>query len=153
MSGERAVNKGQPDVAGGLPSERVATSKTLRDTAIRDLGMRKLWRNSGKMKNAPAGAATPDAGGDHAPPTHEIEGEVPNILPSLAGLTDSERYKHLIGALDDVHGRVKAVLKEQDALMVFARDNGVSCHEIAIVLEITESGVRARLRKVRGGDA
>jgi hypothetical protein len=126
-----------------------STPNGKRDTKIREIGMRKLWRNRGKIENNPGGAGTPYAGVDHAPSVHETEGEVTPILPSLAGLTDTERYKHLIGALDDVQRSYEAARKSRDQFMVFARENGVSCHDIAIVLGITESGVRARIRQIK----
>lgn len=140
-------------IATGWTDSDSNGSNSVSDTEIREIGMRKLSRNWGKMENGPAVLETPNAEADHAPPLHEIEGEVSTILPSIAGLTDIERHKYLIDLLDGAHQGYESAQSLRDRTMVFARAHGVSCHDIAIVLGITESGVRARIRHIKTGDA
>ncbi|WP_158453229.1 hypothetical protein, partial [Nocardia otitidiscaviarum] len=72
---------------------------------------------------------------------------MPLILPSLAGLTDSQRRDHLIGLLDDVRKAYDFARTRRVELMVTARENGMSCHDIGVVLGITENAVRGHLKR------
>lgn len=129
--------------------------KSLGNTEIRNIGLQLLLDSRGRIENNPGGAGTPCAGVDHAPSLHEIEGEVSTILPSLAGLTDSERRKLLIHLLDDVRQRYDAVRSSRHGLMVLARDDGMSCRDIGTVLGISEQSARDQINraKAKGGGA
>lgn len=126
-------------------------SKTVRDTDIRNIGIGVLTGNRGRIKNDPGGATNADAGVYHAPSQPEIEGEVTPILPILDGLTDAERRDLLIGKLDDVRRAYESARIGRLELMVTARANGLSCHDIGVVLGVTENAIRAQIRRTRAG--
>lgn len=120
------------------------------DTEIRSIGLQLLLRNSGRIGNGPAVLDTPNAGADHAPSLHETEKRGATILPStLAGLTDSERRTHLIRLLDRAREAYIAARAERVELMVLARENGVSCRDIGIVLGISEQSARAQIARTK----
>lgn len=122
------------------------------NTEIRNIGLQLLLRNCARIENGPAVLETPNAGADHAPPLHRTGKRGTAILPStLAGLTDSERRVHLIHLLDEVRQRYDSARDDRRRLMVFARDNGVSCRDIGIVLGISEQSTRAQIKRAKGG--
>ena len=139
-------------VVAGNCSDRVPNGpKMFRDMAIRNIGIALLLGNSARMENGPVGAANADDGAYHAPSLHEHESEGSIILPSLAGLTDTERRDRLIGLLDDVRKAYESARTTRVQLMVEARHNGLSCHDIGIVLGITENAVRAQIKRAKAG--
>jgi hypothetical protein len=123
------------------------------DTDIQHIGIAVLTGNCGRMENGPDGATNANAGAYHAPSQPEIEGEVTHILPILDGLTDAERRDVLIGMLDDVRRAYESARIGRLELMAFARDNGLSCHEIGVVLGVTENAIRAQIRRTKAGAA
>ncbi|WP_280475465.1 hypothetical protein [Nocardia asiatica] len=153
---------GQPDTRSPVsptPVRRVADSPTpgclvsgkkLCDTRIRHIGVALLSHNSGRMENGPDGATNTNAGAYHAPFQPEIEGEVAAILPILDGLTDAERHDYLIGLLDDHRRQYEATRLNRVPLMRLARENGLSCHDIGVVLGITENAVRTAINRAQG---
>lgn len=126
-------------------------SKTFRDTDIHHIGIGVLTGNRGRIKNDPGGVGAPNAGVYHAPFQPETEGEVCSILPILDGLSDAERRDRLIGMLDDVRRAYDSARIGRLELMVIARDNGLSCHDIGVVLGVTENAVRAQIRRIKAG--
>ena len=136
-----------PDWPDSDPNE----SKLVSDTGSRNIGLQLLLRNSARMENGPDRCGnTDDAGADHAPPLLKTGKRGAPILPStLAGLTDSERRVHLIHLLDDARQRYDAARVDRHRLMVLARDNGVSCREIGIVLGISEQSTRAQIKRAK----
>lgn len=123
------------------------------DTEIRSIGLQLLLRNSARIENGPTGARTPESGADHAPPLHRTEKRGALILPStLAGLTDSERRTLLIHLLDQARDAYIAARAERVELMMLARDNGVSCRDIGIVLGISEQSARAQINRAKARD-
>ncbi len=119
------------------------------DTDIQQIGMTVLAGNSARMENGPSGAANTNAEAYRAPSETRTEDEVPTILPILDGLTDAERRELLIGKLDEVRRAYESARNDRLQLMVLARDNGMSCHEIAILLGRTENAIRAQIRRTR----
>jgi hypothetical protein len=128
-----------------------ATGKKLCDTRIRHIGVALLSHNSGRMENGPDGATNTNAGAYHAPFQPEIEGEVAAILPILDGLTDAERHDYLIGLLDDHRRQYEATRLNRVPLMRLAREHGLSCHDIGVVLGITENAVRTAIKRTEAG--
>lgn len=153
-----AIPEGSERHLGGIAkasechSSAIGDPNALWDTDIRNIGLQLLVGNSGRMENGPDGAANTNVGAYHAPSSHQIEGEVLAILPStLAGLTDTERRTRIIYLLDDARQRYIAARAARLRLMVLARDNGVSCRDIGIVLGISEQAVRAQIKRIRAG--
>lgn len=120
------------------------------DTDIRHIGMALLCGNSARIENGPGGATNTNAGACHAT-SPQIESEAAITLPSLAGLTDSERRDSFIGLLDDVRKAYDSTRIRRVELMVAARENGLSCHDIGVVLGITENAVRAQIKRAKAG--
>lgn len=149
-----AVDDRCETVTSGFPYGQECLPKALRDTDIQHIGIEVLTGNSGRMENDPGGVGAPkNAGVYHAPFQPETEGEVLRILPIFDGLSDAERRDRLIGMLDDVRRAYDSARIGRLELMVIARDNGLSCHEIGVVLGVTENAVRAQIRRTRAGAA
>lgn len=126
----------------------------MRDTEIRNIGLQLLLRNWARIENGPTGAGTPETGADHAPTLHRTEKRGALILPSIpAGLTDSERRVYLIRLLDEIREQYDAVREDRHQLMVLARDNGVSCRHIGIVLGISEQSARDQINRAKAKGA
>lgn len=125
--------------------------KTLRDTDLQHIGIGVLTGNRGRIWNDPDGATNTNAGVYHAPFQPETEGEVLRILPILDGLSDAERRDQLIGMLDDVRRAYEAARIGRLELMVLARDGGLSCHDIGVVLGVTENAIRAQINRIKAG--
>lgn len=119
------------------------------DKDIRDIGVALLLGNSRTIEDGPDRCGnTKMPGPDHALPLKE-ECEAAIILPSLAGLTVSERRDCLIGLLDDIRKAYDSTRIMRIELMIAARENDLSCHDIGVVLGITENAVRAQIKRAQ----
>lgn len=144
MSGERAVNEDQPEVAGGLPSERVATSKTLCDTAIQDVRSGVLSRRWGRIKeNDPDHKVRQHRPGSDLHPAVENETRLSLTIPDLPPeVAEEDAQRYIIGVLDDLRKLGESIQINKPRWLIIARRYGLSFEEMAVVLGMSEAAVR-----------
>lgn len=154
MSGERAVGEDRQDVAGGLPSERSATPKTLCDTDVSNVRCGLPRENSARMGGGSNRCVTTETLEPiHAPSMPLSESEDLTILPSSAGLTDQERRETLISQLKKARRRLDSARSHRIELISAARDIEMSLHDIGIPLGITGNAVRGLIERAKPGDS
>jgi hypothetical protein len=71
-------------------------------------------------------------------------------ISKIAEPYDTNPRDHAIGLLDSIRHQYEYARINRIRLMIYAREQGLSCHEIGIVLGLTEDGVRKAI--ARAGD-
>ena len=133
-------------VAEGCPNGRESLPKALRDTRIRDIAMRVLSRNWGRIENDP-GAPTP---GPYLTSSPCPGDEASMIVPTLATLEPESAQRYVIGMLDDLRRQTEHLQYHRPRVMLLARQCGLSHAEIAAVLGMSEPAVRQAVKRAKG---
>ncbi|WP_143545307.1 hypothetical protein [Rhodococcus sp. 15-649-2-2] len=71
-------------------------------------------------------------------------------IASVEGDPEPEQVDRMIGRLDQVRDLYESSRMNRIRLMSEARKLGMSCHEIGIVLGITENAVRSAIKRAGG---
>lgn len=121
----------------------------LTDRETRVVSAAKDCEKWGKIQDDPAGVAAPMTGSDQ-PESSEEQGKADVTIAIVERPSDIQQQDRMIGKLDHVRDLYESSKLNRDRLMVQARSQGMKYHEIGEVLGITESAVRAAIK--RAGD-
>lgn len=131
----------------------VGDCEPLRHKQIQHIGIERLRRKEGKMtgdKNDPASSARQRLAGSDPPESSIEQGKADVTIASVERPSDIEQVDRMIGKLDQVRDLYESSRMNRIRLMVEARKHGMSCHDIGVVLGITENAVRSAIK--RAGD-
>lgn len=134
----------------GHDKSRVHVSRdplTVKETRV--LSIANNCENWGKIQDDPAGVGAPMTGSDQPESSHET-GKADVTIAIVERPSDIERQDRMVGRLDDIRHQYESSKLNRDRLMAQARHMGMTHHEIGEVLGITESAVRAAIK--RSGD-
>lgn len=122
----------------------------MRHNRIQHLGVERLRGERGRIKSDPASSARQRLAGSDQPQTsHEI-GKADVTIASVVEDPEPEQVDRMIGRLDQVRDLYESTRLNRIRLMVQARKLGMSCHDIGVVMGITENAVRSAIK--RAGD-
>ena len=131
----------------------VGDCEPLRHKQIQHIGIERLRRKEGKMtgdKNDPASSARQRLAGSDPPQSSNETGKADVTIASVVEDPEPEQVDRMIGRLDQVRDLYESTRMNRIRLMVQARRMGISCHDIGVVLGITENAVRSAVK--RAGD-
>jgi len=121
----------------------------LNDRETRVLSVAKECESWGKIQDDPAGVGAPMTGSDQ-PESRQEQGKADVTIAIVERPSDIEKQERMVGRLDRVRDLYESSKLNRDRLMAQARRQGMTHHEIGEVLGITESAVRAAIK--RAGD-
>lgn len=136
-------------VAEGCSDKGPNGRKTFRDTEVRDAAMPVLSRNSGRIRNGPGHMVLEHRPGPGPSPTHQSGNEAYLTIPELVSLPREEAQKRVIEALDAVRKQGDSYHINKPRWMLIARRLGLTHAEIAVVLGMSEVGVRQAIKRAK----
>lgn len=137
-------------VAEGWPDAFPNGPKILRDTEFRDIAMRVLSRNWGRIENGPGGATNTILPGPYLNTSLEPGDEASMSLPSSATVEPESAQRYVIQMLDDLRRQTEQIQYNRPRYMLLARKYGLSHAEIAALLDMSEGAVRQAVRRAKG---
>ncbi len=127
-----------------------ANMKTLRHKAVHGICMQVLLDDGAIIETAPAHGALTPPGPSHTPTPYEIECEAHLMIADLSAMTPVQRRDFAIGVLDGDRRQYETAKFRRPLSMMFARECGLSCHDIGAVLGITGEAVRQAIKRAEG---
>ncbi|MEV6432879.1 sigma-70 region 4 domain-containing protein [Nocardia sp. NPDC051463] len=134
----------------GVPNGNECLPNGLRDTRIRDIAMRVLSRNWGKIENGPGGATNTILPGPYLRNSLEPGDEASMSVPTLATLEPETAQRYVVEMLDELRRQTELIQCNKPRYMLLARKYGLSHAEIAAVLGMSEGAVRQAVRRAKG---
>lgn len=125
-------------------------SNTLSASATRELCPRNESGRQGRIKNDPASSARQRLAGSNQPSPRIEQGKADVTIASIERPSDIESRDRMLGELDYIRDLVESSRMNRVRLMMKARHQGWSCHDIGVALGITEDAVRKAIK--RAGD-
>lgn len=126
-------------------------TKAIRHNDIHAIGIAVLLGESATVnESAPTVLEHHMSGPDRTPTHRENECEAVLRVADLPAMTPEELRNYAIGLLDDDRCQYESARTRRPLSMMFARDCGLSCHDIGVVLGITENAVRQAMKRAEG---
>lgn len=123
-------------------------TKPLLHSAIKDMAMRRMSGQSGRMGNAPQVRLTPEGADPNAIPCDERSEAVISIQHDVSGLTHAQLRDQAIHLLDAAHRHFESARLNRYRYMALGRKYGLSWAEVGVLVDMSADGARKSVQRV-----